>query len=98
MSDRIEQIRRAHKSARPNPNANPSWFHAENEIGILLQHIERLEAQPPRLTYSQACALLVEYHVALVDRQVRGDEMQAAYMAALKACTDAMGVTPENIS
>jgi hypothetical protein len=49
-----------------------------------------------KLTYSQACDLLARYAVALQDRQCCGDEMQPAYMAALKACTDAMGVaSPE---
>lgn len=42
MSDRIEQIRRAHKSAKPNPAANPAWFHAENDIDVLLAEIDRL--------------------------------------------------------
>lgn len=50
--------------------------------------------EPPGLTYSQACDLLARYAVALQDRQCCGDEMQPAYMAALKACTDAMGVKP----
>jgi hypothetical protein len=40
--ERIEQIRRAHASARPNPAANPAWFHAENDIGVLLNEIDRL--------------------------------------------------------
>jgi hypothetical protein len=41
--DRIEQIRRAHKSARPNPAANPAWANAENDIGVLLDRIDELE-------------------------------------------------------
>lgn len=45
MSDRIEQIRRAHASATPDPIANPAWFHAENEIGLLLARIDELS--PP---------------------------------------------------
>jgi hypothetical protein len=53
-------------------------------------------AQPPKvaLSYSQACALLAAYAVAQQDRHCCGDEMQPEYMAALKACTDAMGVLP----
>lgn len=49
-------------------------------------------ALEPGLTYSQACALLAAYGVALHDRQCCGDELQPEYMKALTACTDAMGV------
>jgi len=45
----------------------------------------------PRVTYSQACALLAEYHIALSDRECCGDEMQPQYIAALNACLSAMG-------
>jgi hypothetical protein len=50
------------------------------------------------LTYSGACALLAAYAVAVRDRHCCGDEMQPALNAALKACTDAMGVAPEKSS
>ncbi len=43
MTDRIEQIRRAHKSARPKP-ANPAWCHTHRDCGILLEEIDRLRA------------------------------------------------------
>jgi hypothetical protein len=45
------------------------------------------------LTYSQACDLLARYAIAVQDRQCCGDELQPALNAALKACTDAMGVS-----
>jgi len=46
------------------------------------------------LTYSGACKLLADYAIALHDRQCCGDSFQPQYIAALKACTDAMGVSP----
>lgn len=62
----------------------------------VLSHGLDQRPQPSRsLTYSQACDLLARYAVALQDRQNCGDEMQPEYMAALKACTDAMGATPQ---
>lgn len=55
MSDRIEQIRRAHASARPNPAANPAWANAENDIGILLAEIDRLRGAELGVTTVGIC-------------------------------------------
>lgn len=73
---------------------DPQWW-ARKLLAAACVTADELPAEPPKpaLTYSQACALLAEYHVATCDRQACGDSMQPEYMAALKACTDAMGVT-----
>lgn len=42
MSGKIEQIRAAHLSARPDPTVNPAWANAEHDIGVLLSEIDRL--------------------------------------------------------
>ncbi len=44
MTD-IESIRRAHEAARPDPTANPAWFHCERDIGVLLAEIDRLNRE-----------------------------------------------------
>lgn len=38
----VDQIRRAHESAKPDPTVNPAWANAENDIGALLAEIDRL--------------------------------------------------------
>lgn len=43
MSD-IEQIRRAHASARPNTQ-NPAWMNCHHDCGVLLAEIERLRRE-----------------------------------------------------
>ena len=42
--DRIEQIRRAHAHAKPNP-VNPAWQNSHADLGFALQHIDTLRAQ-----------------------------------------------------
>ena len=44
MNDRIEQIRRSHKSARPK-QSNPAWVNTHNDLGVALHEIERLKAR-----------------------------------------------------
>lgn len=40
--ERVEQIRRAHKSARPNLG-NIAWMNCHQDCGILLEKIARLQ-------------------------------------------------------
>lgn len=47
MSERIEQIRRAHKSARPNAATNPAWANCHHDCGVLLAEIDRLKLPTP---------------------------------------------------
>jgi hypothetical protein len=49
LIEAIEQVRRAHKSAKPKAPENPAWFHAENDIGFLLDCIDKLAStvSPP---------------------------------------------------
>jgi hypothetical protein len=44
-SQRIEQIRRANESWKPNPSVNPSAFHAKNDIEFLLGVIQRMREE-----------------------------------------------------
>lgn len=44
MIDQVEQIRRAHKSAKPNSAANPAWANCHHDCGVLLAEIDRLVA------------------------------------------------------
>jgi hypothetical protein len=39
---RLEQIKRAHASARPNPVENPAFFHTHNDLTYVLRELERL--------------------------------------------------------
>lgn len=41
---RLDQIRRAHHSARPKQE-NPAWMNSEKDIGFLLEFIDRLWAE-----------------------------------------------------
>lgn len=41
---RLEQIRLAHQSARPNAAENPAWANCHADCGVLLAEIERLQA------------------------------------------------------
>ena len=41
MSD-IEQIRRAHASAKPKPS-NPAWCNAHRDLGVALEEIEHMQ-------------------------------------------------------
>lgn len=36
MKSRLDQIRRSHAAARPNPAANPAWFHTHNDLDYAL--------------------------------------------------------------
>jgi hypothetical protein len=66
--------------------------------GLVNGEADPASAPPPRVTYSQACALLAAYVVAVMDRTERNadPESHAAYMKATKACTDAMGAFPSS--
>jgi len=37
---RLLQIRRSHASARPNPTANPAWFHTHNDLTYVLSLLD----------------------------------------------------------
>lgn len=41
---RMEQLRRAHASARPNSISNPSWFHTHNDLAYVLNRYDTLLA------------------------------------------------------
>lgn len=47
-SDPMEQIRRAHASARPT-RENPAWANSHADLAVALQHIEALQTQNSRL-------------------------------------------------
>jgi len=66
-------------------------------VAHLLNRIDDLRPveMPAPMSYSRACALLADYAIALQDRQCCGDELQARYMEALTACTNAMGAFPD---
>jgi hypothetical protein len=38
----IEQIRRSHASAKPNPVENPAWFYTHMDLGTVLESHDRL--------------------------------------------------------
>jgi hypothetical protein len=40
----VDRIRRSHRSARPNPAANPAWANCHLDCGLLLERISKLEA------------------------------------------------------
>ena len=42
MTERIDQIRRAHDSAKPTAQ-NPAWLHSHNDCGVLLARVDNLE-------------------------------------------------------
>ena len=52
-TERVEQIRRAHASARPNTD-NPAWMNAEVDIGFLLSYIDDRVAMINRLMSDNA--------------------------------------------
>jgi hypothetical protein len=52
--NRVEQIRAAHKSARPNPSVNPSWFNCYKDAEFLLAKIDALQAQVDAVTSDDA--------------------------------------------
>ena len=58
--DRIEQIRRAHKSARPK-KTNPAWVNTHRDLGVALQEIERLSEK------SKDCMILRAFFEAVCD-------------------------------
>lgn len=83
-----------HASGTQYPLDRNEW----RAISMFAEWLDKRPAAEPEtpLTYAGACNLLVNYAIALQDRQCCGDELQPQYLAALKACTDAMGVQPEN--
>lgn len=94
----IEEIRARTSQPVTEIVANPrEYFRVQQLLRDrldLLAHYDELVARPA-LTYSKACALLAAYAVAVQDRLCCGDELQPALDAALKACTDAMGTSPD---
>ena len=44
MTDPVASIRARHKSAKPNVQENPAWFHAEQDIARLLIVIDDLRS------------------------------------------------------
>lgn len=40
MTDRLEQIRRSHASARPKHD-NPAWLHTHNDLTIVLAELDK---------------------------------------------------------
>jgi hypothetical protein len=89
----------------PCPKCIAGWVNSATEPGAVYPCSNcnrtgrvRRPSQPPRVTYSQACALLAAYVVAVMDRTERNadPESHAAYMKATKACTDAMGAFPSS--
>ena len=41
---RMEQLRRAHASARPKSVSNPAWFHTHNDLTYVLERYDTLLA------------------------------------------------------
>lgn len=41
---RMEQLRRAHASARPNSISNPAWAHTHNDLDYVLRRYDTLLA------------------------------------------------------
>jgi len=44
LDARVEQIRKAHASAKPK-HTNPSWWNCHNDTTVLLSHIRTLTAE-----------------------------------------------------
>lgn len=59
-TNRLDQIRRSHASAKPKPE-NPAWFHTHNDLTFVL---EQLDALRFHLEWFQKAALDVywNYH------------------------------------
>ena len=51
----VDSIRARHKNARPNRQENPAFAHAEQDLGWLLEHYDRLNDK-----YVNLCAVLNE--------------------------------------
>ena len=51
IEDRVLQIRRSHASARPK-RENTAWWHTHNDLTIVLQYVDKLEAELARLARS----------------------------------------------
>ena len=48
--NRPDQIRRAHRSAKPTPQ-NPAWYNAHRDITYLLAKVNRQEKEVERLRF-----------------------------------------------
>lgn len=80
----IEQIRRAHAGAKPNPTENPAWAHAERDMRIVLEHVDKLEQENERLR--RALAFYTTPGVYRPDSIGRVVEITFVALEALKAC------------
>jgi len=54
LKARVEQIRRAHASARPK-HENPAWMNTHIDLGVALRYIDELERQAAS-TVQASCA------------------------------------------
>ena len=96
MRDRIEQIRAAHANARPRLEDNPAWFHSENDIGVLLQHIDQLKAQRDELLVAAMRKVKRDRMIRPIKERAKGTPLKSMEPQCVEEWRAALATAPEH--